>query len=953
MASINIPHDADRDLAAVRARHFMLTDPEAAREQVSSGRHHAKPPLLPLLTLPWNFPRDAIGLSLYFVAQGSVILLMIILTILSAFPLAKNLSAENFRKTYMLLDRTPLSVNAEVGELWNDVVRTECPQTSRGSPNVWTNMTVGHFCSDSTFSSPFVCPATCVYNTSKLLEPRCDAFRGGRWMDPGEDVCNVRMPCYSWEFAQGEEWKADASYCFCCDLELDTAQTKALPRSTLWLWATGAVAVYMLWLLGLSAAVAAASKRIQTHVATGATFAVELSGPAVATATNAEIEFFARHYGPVVQVVRPSTVGVALSIAAQIRATQSSVEELDAIADGRRPPQPTSWLGRLPLADWLYVRMLCLHRSAAAAAAAGRERLVTLRKELTVAEAAPLGKAARSCIVVFNYERHASAAIRDLRWERGAFSAKYDGPRMVKMEPGIPSSGAETAGGLRRVVEVVDEVVKHREGGEVRAARAPEASDIVWDNMTSAPRVSAVRFLRVWVVCLVALAVSVAVLFILARLGEESRQERVYCTVESKDGEGNLPEGCEADGSMTIDVGMDVSRRTLLAAAQGLAVAAINSAVTLLLQAAHSLERHHSHTAALASTTAKLSVFYLLNSIAVPVAARYITDGSDWHWYIPGGIAQDVLFIQLFNIILPNVFALLHPPYPLFSAVLSWHARTQDAADGLMDPPPFLLPLRVANTVRTVALAVLYMPVLPASTLLGLIGTIVSYIVDQILVLRICRKPPTFSTHAFSFSIFIFQLLPFLWLLLMAVVYFSPAKFGPSEPDVTLPVLVGYVIWIVALLTPLQHWMGITAPPKTLASRDASYLSLIQHAVGDSQRSRSADLSSSTQRPRVAWQPEVYCPSIPAQCSPSFAKKVVEQYRLRVPPAPPIAQPMPGQRPENGGVHAQPPPAAPGRVPSDVRAMFVCAAPHSQHSANDGGMNLAAVDMTAAMLGGF
>ena len=118
-----------RNLAAVRARHFMLTDTDAASAPASPGLK--KPPFLPLLTLPWNFPRDAIGLSLYFVAQGSVILLMLILAVLSAFPLAKNLSAENFRKTYTLWDRTPLSPTAEVGELWNDVIRTECPQTSR------------------------------------------------------------------------------------------------------------------------------------------------------------------------------------------------------------------------------------------------------------------------------------------------------------------------------------------------------------------------------------------------------------------------------------------------------------------------------------------------------------------------------------------------------------------------------------------------------------------------------------------------------------------------------------------------------------------------------------------------------------------------------------------------------------------------------------------------------
>lgn len=109
-----------------------------------------------------------------------------------------------------------------------------------------------------------------------------------------------------------------AAYCFCCDLRLDTSQTKPIPQSTLWLWAAGAVAIYMVWLLGLSAAVAAASKRMQTLVATGASFAVELRGPAIAAATEAEVEQFARHYGPVVQVIRSTTVGVALSTAAKV-----------------------------------------------------------------------------------------------------------------------------------------------------------------------------------------------------------------------------------------------------------------------------------------------------------------------------------------------------------------------------------------------------------------------------------------------------------------------------------------------------------------------------------------------------------------------------------------------------------------------------------------------------------
>lgn len=132
-----------------------------------------------------------------------------------------------------------------------------------------------------------------------------------------------------------------------------------------------------------------------------------------------------------------------------------------------------------------------------------------------------------------------------------------------------------------------------------------------------------------------------------------------------------------------------------------------------------------------------------------------------------------------------------------------------------------------------------------------------------------------------------------------------------------------------------------------------SYLSLVQHAQDDSSRSMNAVHAASAQGPRVAWQPEVYCPSIPAQCSQEFAKKVVDRYRLRVPPVPANTQLMPGQRTENGGAHAKAPAGAAGRVPSTVRSMFVRAAPPTHPPAGDAGMTMAAVDMTAAMFGGY
>jgi hypothetical protein len=152
--------------------------------------------------------------------------------------------------------------------------------------------------------------------------------------------------------------------------------------------------------------------------------------------------------------------------------------------------------------------------------------------------------------------------------------------------------------------------------------------------------------------------------------------------------------------------------------------------------------------------------------------------------YIPGGIADDAFSLQFLNIFIPNILALINFPNCVFSHVFSHHTRTQAMTDHLMHPPPFSLPSRVANIVKTVALACIYMPVLPVSAVLGMLACIASYLVDHILVFRVCKKPPAFGLAALSGAINCLWLLPLGWLFLMEFVYFPAAKFkeGQSPP---------------------------------------------------------------------------------------------------------------------------------------------------------------------------
>jgi hypothetical protein len=122
--------------------------------------------------------------------------------------------------------------------------------------------------------------------------------------------------------------------------------------------------------------------------------------------------------------------------------------------------------------------------------------------------------------------------------------------------------------------------------------------------------------------------------------------------------------------------------------------------------------------------------------------------------YSPGGVAEEAFYIQLLNAAAPNIIALLHLPQSLDRFVFSHFARSQQACDELMEPHPMELPLRTANVVRTVAITIIYTPILPISPIIGAIAvalscasrTLVNFIVLVCSVLR-CQEEQPWRAH--------------------------------------------------------------------------------------------------------------------------------------------------------------------------------------------------------------
>jgi hypothetical protein len=87
----------------------------------------------------------------------------------------------------------------------------------------------------------------------------------------------------------------------------------------MWLWGVLMVSVYMIWLLGLRLWLIKVSQAVEKAAPSAGSFAVLLRGPGVKRASDAAVANFARHYGAVVQVMRPVQAGAAFEWASRVR----------------------------------------------------------------------------------------------------------------------------------------------------------------------------------------------------------------------------------------------------------------------------------------------------------------------------------------------------------------------------------------------------------------------------------------------------------------------------------------------------------------------------------------------------------------------------------------------------------------------------------------------------------
>jgi len=270
-------------------------------------------------------------------------------------------------------------------------------------------------------------------------------------------------------------------------------------------------------------------------------------------------------------------------------------------------------------------------------------------------------------------------------------------------------------------------------GKNLHVAPAPEPSDVNWENFDVRGRRRHVRQAGAAAVLLLALGLGIALQVYSENMRQDLRVEMYDKKIKAA-----------ASGSKAPTFSDDAALQTLTIMSSTVIVL-INILLTSVAKVLNDFQRFHTRTSYEASLMLKLTVVHVINSVIVPIATSRCTrregDHGECLWYAPGGLIEEAFYLQCFNAFLPDLIAFADLDGRFKRRFLAPLARTQDMLDALMKPPEFILAEKYAAICKTVALAILYGPVLPVSYLIALVGMASTYWIDKWIALRRCQKP--------------------------------------------------------------------------------------------------------------------------------------------------------------------------------------------------------------------
>jgi len=265
-----------------------------------------------------------------------------------------------------------------------------------------------------------------------------------------------------------------------------------------------------------------------------------------------------------------------------------------------------------------------------------------------------------------------------------------------------------------------------------------------------------------WTITMLIIFAGASIQYGLAGMAERLRQDRILAEYAAGAGE----------AAAVKDAAAKTYRLRWVAVGSGVVVVTINLTIMVVVRVLSWYERWTTRTSMERWVMLKLSLSQLLNAFAAPVLAAYAS-GNTSGWYARGGLMEAAFFVQCANAFVPPLVHFLGIGDNLKYYVLAPFARTQPMLNRLLAPPMFPMAEQHAASVTTLGLAMFYMPVLPISPMISLVGLSISYCVNRWIALRRAAAPPNLSGMVTSSLNWLLRLLPLIQLILMRWLYFT------------------------------------------------------------------------------------------------------------------------------------------------------------------------------------
>eukprot|EP01025_Chloroclados_australasicus_P054216 TRINITY_DN6421_c0_g4_i2.p1 TRINITY_DN6421_c0_g4~~TRINITY_DN6421_c0_g4_i2.p1 ORF type:complete len:1030 (-),score=103.50 TRINITY_DN6421_c0_g4_i2:316-3195(-) len=815
------------------------------------------------------------GLGLYFQLMLLFIMMFVLLSLLAIPPLVDNLKSVEFANRYSV---TTVGHPGVPDGQESDT----CPRYWMTEMSFSSNSSIGAFCADSEYTSPYDCPATCTWDVARAMnESVCQSVE---FQDILGDNCTKHTPCgeNSVEYAE-EDVLRSSGICMCCYLDLDPERTGDISIWQIYLYLFG-VFVYLACVELVQGLSDLYASQIDESQATSADYSVLVRGLGFKDqVSNEDLKDFCRHYGEVVHVARVKKVGEVVTKSKQLSELKISCNEIK--AQVQYPVDVGCGCG---VFYWIFRTLYAGNTQKDLEAC--QQKIESLKTEIYELEKEELQNTDRA-VVIFNYYDHAENMSRD--FSRTWFQEIKNWATVGRLDDAPKLNG--------RTLSV---------------KRAPEPTDVWWQHTHYIGRKAHNRRIISFIICNLAVAVAIVIQGIFAALASNERQQRFDLIASEQQ----------------ISFTQDIQLRTL-STLYGIVVTILNIAVAYLISYLTFYEMWPTRSAHEKLYVLKLSVFYILNSAVVPALVPIIWDsirrdasGEEFNttvsqnFYSNGGVISQAFSIQLINAFLADVLSIFSPTYILFKVILPRFARTQEFMNLMVKPPDFALAERFSAAIKTIGLALFYGPALPISYMFALFGLTFSYWADKYVALRRCKKPQALSAEVDDLIIYLLRLLPVMQILMMGLVYFEH-----MQAHRVVILVVGLTIWALFMFTPIGTMIKLRRKIRESdhgGTRDQPFLStlgahgqLIDHDQDDVELSNAQSSAivnnyhrrSDKQAARIViLRRFMYKPKV-RLITPQFSQKLHELYDVPCEASPAITQLLEGQKADTGGEHALPP----------------------------------------------